>query len=84
MQTGVDFINNLCVRFSCFSYEIALSSFSLVTFWLCDFFANGNQQKSERKMLMKLTLGVIFNKKISLIEKLPALKKKSLFNFTKN
>ncbi len=51
-QTRIDFINILLEPFL---YESALCSFSLVTFWLCDFLQMDISEKIERKMLMKLT-----------------------------
>ncbi len=51
-QTRIDFINILLEPHM---YESALCSFSLVTFWLCDFLQMDISEKIERKMLMKLT-----------------------------
>jgi hypothetical protein len=41
--SGADFINILRESFS---YKSALSSFSLVTVWLCNFLAKGYRQKN--------------------------------------
>jgi len=47
----VNFINILFKPFS----RSALCSFSLITFWLCDFWQKNIGAKTARKMLMKLT-----------------------------
>jgi hypothetical protein len=53
-REGVNFINILR---SNFLYESASSSFSLVTFWLCNFLAQTIGAKGGHEMLMKLTQG---------------------------
>ncbi len=40
-----------------FSYESAFCSLSLITVWLCDFFAKNIGTKAAHKLLMKLTAG---------------------------
>jgi len=49
---GFNFINILRMNFS---YKSALHSFSLVTFWLCNFLTQKHWCKVTHKMLMKLT-----------------------------
>ena len=48
-------VNFIHILFAPFSYESALCSFSLNTFWLGDFCQKNIGAKTARKMLMKLT-----------------------------
>jgi len=58
LKTWVNFVNILRMRFL---YQSELSSVSLVTFWLWNFWQqNFVQKKHENKMLMKLTPAINF------------------------
>jgi hypothetical protein len=50
-------VNFISILLWPFLYKTVLSSFSLVTIWLCNFLAKNISSKAASKMLMKLTTG---------------------------
>jgi len=65
-----------------FLYKSVSSSFSLLTFWVCNFLAKNIGTKAARKVLIKLTINLI-NRVHRLIESLWAdIKVKKITNYT--